>query len=174
MVQILARSSDDICLIEDHETTKPGKRKCPRCQEAVHGRSNKIFCSSNCRKRYNEPTRNSLFSVSKRRENMELFDRAMRLAECFYTTAPQFRLGFIKDIIDIAREGNDNQLRLILTNYCLLHPNPVQSPHLFFRRNRAYSTIAQVAQRYCKHFWKKDVKLVVYNKVPYPDDGIVD
>ena len=44
-------------------------RTCPRCSALVQGRRNKIYCSSNCRKRHKETKRNSFTSVSKRREN---------------------------------------------------------------------------------------------------------
>jgi hypothetical protein len=166
----------DFDVFESDNVTPQSKpqRLCPQCKSPVTGRPNKVFCNSNCRKRYSEPTRNSFSSATKRRENREFFDRAMRLAEELYGIPPNQRLGFMKDLIDYARLGEDRQLQDILSNYVLLHPNPYTDPHLFPKRSRAYCTITQAASNYCKRFWKSDVKLVVYNRVPEPYDGVVD
>ena len=48
---------------------------------------------------------NSQLSPTKRRENTEFFDRALRLAEELYKTIPSQRLGVMKDLIDYARTG---------------------------------------------------------------------
>ena len=129
--------------------------------------------NANCRKRHSELTRNSYISPTKRRENREFFDRALRLGEELYAVPPNQRLGFMKDLIDHARLGEDAQLRDILSNYVLLRPHPYYDTHLFPKHSRAYCTIAQAASNYCKKFWKADVKLVVYNRVPQPYDGAV-
>ena len=144
---------------------------CLHCGHTFQYRSNKKFCSDNCRKRNNEGTNNSTLSMTKRRDNAMFFDRAMRLAECLYTTPPQERLGFVKSLIDIARDGKDAQLRDILSNYRLLHPNPQTETHFFYRGSRNYRTIAQVASSYCKRYWRASVKDVVYNRVPEPPTG---
>ena len=89
-------------------------RQCPNCNAKVSGRPNKIYCSTNCRKRATETKRNSQFSPTKRRENTEFFDRALRLAEELYKTPPPQRLEFMKDLINYARTGNDCELRKIL------------------------------------------------------------
>ena len=164
---------DDFHVIEDEVVVPERKndRRCPKCNNPVTGRPNKIYCSSNCRKRANEFTRNSFCSVTKRRENAEFFDRAKRLAEELYTIPPSKRLGFMKNLIDHARRGGDAQLRDILSNYKLLRPHPLEDRHLFHRRSRSYLTIAQVASRYCRRFWKADVREVVYNRVPDPPTG---
>ena len=166
----------DLEVIEDDDFTpiKKTKRLCPQCSSEVTGRPDKTFCTSNCRKRHSEPTRNSRSSPTKRRENREFFDRALRLSEELYSIPPNQRLGFMKDLIDHARLGEDRQIQDILTNYVLLHPNPYQDFHLFPKRSRSYCTIAQAASNYCKRFWRKDVRLVVYNKVGYPYDGVVE
>ena len=62
------------------------KRYRPQCNNIVVGRVNKKFCTSNCRKRHSEPKRNSQESPTKRRENAEFFDRALRLAEDLYSS----------------------------------------------------------------------------------------
>ena len=166
----------DFEVIEDDDFTpaKKTKRLCPQCNAEVTGRPNKTFCTTNCRKRHSEPTRNSYSSPTKRRENREFFDRALRLGEELYAIPPNQRLGLMKDLIDHARLGEDRQIQDILSNYVLLYPNPYQDFHLFPKRSRSYCTIAQAASNYCKRFWRKDVRLVVYNKVGYPYDGVVE
>ena len=159
---------------DDQNPIPKSKRLCPQCNGAVFGRRNKIFCTSNCRKRHSEPTRNSYSSPTKRRENSEFFDRALRLAVELYALPPNQRLGFMKDLIDYARLGEDPQLRDILSNYVLLHPHPYNDLHLFPRRSRAYCTIAQAASNYCKRFWRANVRDVVYGRAPEPPTGEVE
>ena len=156
------------------ENAGSAQRFCPKCNTQLEGRPNKRFCSSNCRKRYAEPTRNAKFSPTKHRESVEFFDRALRLAEIVYTTPPFERLGLVKQLIDAARYGEDKHLRDILSNRYLLQAHPYREPHLFYRRRRSYLTIAQIARNYCKRFWHADVKEVVYGRAPEPDDGVVD
>ena len=152
---------------------QPKEGVCPHCGHTFKYRTNKKFCSDNCRKRNNEGTNNSFLRKTKRRDNAMLFDRAMRLAEGLYTLPPIQRLGFVKDLIDVARQGEDAQLRDILSNHRLLHPNPKTETHLFYRGSRNYRTIAQVASNYCKMFWKANVRDVVYNRVQEPPTGEV-
>ena len=148
------REDFDFEVFETDDVTrdKKPKRLCPQCSSAVTGRPNKIFCTPNCRKRHSEPTRNSYSSPTKRRENRDFFDRDLRLGEELYAVPPT---------------------QDILSNYVLLHPHPYYDTHLFPKHSRAYCTIAQAASNYCKKFWKADVKLVVYNRVPQPYDGVV-
>ena len=146
-------------------------RQCPNCKAKVSGRPNKIYCSSNCRKRGTETKRNSQLSPTKRRENLEFFDRALRLAEELYKTPPPQRLEFMRDLIDYARTGEDRVLRNILCNPMLLRPNPYTQRFLFYRRSRVYCTISQAASNYCKRFWRANIKDVVFCKVPQPDTG---
>ena len=71
---------DDFEIIDADDFTPDENNKirtCPRCSALVQGRRNKIYCSPNCRKRHKEIKRNSLTSVSKRRENREFFEKAM-------------------------------------------------------------------------------------------------
>ena len=156
---------------EREGNTKEGV--CLHCGHTFKYRSNKKFCSDNCRKRNNEGTNNSFLRKTKRRDNAMLFDRAMRLAEGLYTLPPIQRLGFVKDLIDVARQGEDAQLRDILSNYRLLRANPKTETHFFYRGSRDYRTIAQVASNYCKRYWLAEVKDVVYNRVPEPPTGEV-
>ena len=125
----------------------------------------------NCRKRYSEPKQNAANSPRKRRANMELFARARRLGEELYKVRPQDRLGFIQELIEEARNGDDSQLRDILSNYKLQHPHPFNDTHMFPKGSRSYCTIAQATRNYCKKFWKADVADVVYGRDSEPDTG---
>ena len=169
---------DDFEIIDADDFTPDENNKirtCPRCSGLVQGRRNKMYCSSNCRKRHKEIKRNSFSSVSKRRENTEFFYRAVRLSEAYYTLPPAERLGFVKDLIDYARESKDDaQIRDILSNYKLLRPNPKEDLFLFYRGKPHHLTIAQVTARYCKRFWKANVREVVYGRAPEPPTGEVE
>ena len=145
-------------------------RQCPNCNAKVSGRANEIYCSSNCKKRATETKRNSLFSPSKRRENQEFFDRALRLAEELYKTLPANRLGFMKDLIDYARTGEDFVLRNILCNPMLLKPKAYGQPYLFYGKSRSNLTISQAASNYFKRFWRANIKDVVFCNVPEPGE----
>jgi len=98
------------------------------------------------------------------------FDKARRIGDMLYDLPPFERLGFMKDMIDEARAGN-TQLRELLSNYKLRHPNPVDEAWMFPRGNREYSTLAQAADRYCWRFWGTHVTNVVYCRCEEPDDG---
>lgn len=160
-----------------HEIIEPfcgeAVRCCIRCRMAIEGRLNKKFCSSNCRKRSSEPKRNSQESPTKRRENMEFFERAKRLAEELYLVPPPERLGFMSGLIAFARTQDDAQLKDILSNYILLHPHPKNDTFLFPKSSPSYCTIAQAASNYCKRYWRANVKDVVYWRVEEPDTGEV-
>ena len=153
---------------------KAPKRLCEYCKKHIEGRPNKRFCSSNCRKRFSEPKRNARNSPTKRRENTELFDRAFKLSEALYSLPISERLGYMKELIDRAREHDDKQLRDILSNFYLLKANCSREPWLFYRRSWQNPTIAQAARNYCKRFWHSNVKDVVYGKTSDPDDGLID
>ena len=111
---------------------------CLRCGSSFFYRSNKKFCTSNCRKRYSEHKANSECSIKKRTENGRLFERASRLGEEYYKTPPPERLGFLKDMIDLARSGEDPHLRLVLSNLVLLQANR-ESPRIYFAGNKYHN-----------------------------------
>lgn len=112
---------------------------CLRCGSSFFYRSNKKFCTANCRKRYSEHKANSKCSIKKRTENERLFERASRLGEEYYKVPPQERLGFLKDIIDLARSGQDQHLRLVLSNLVLLQANRVRPLVLLIYRRTLFS-----------------------------------
>lgn len=143
---------------------------CLHCLKPFKYRKSKMYCSSNCRVYASRPKQNSQCSPTKRRKNLMFFDKAMRLAETLYSLPPQQRLGYIKNLIDEARAGNTG-LREILSNHMLRHPDPNKDRWMFYRSSRAYCTIAQAAQNYCKRYWHQDVSDVVYCRCPEPPTG---
>jgi len=148
--------------------------ECPHCGNLfLPRRKNMIFCKENCRKAFSRGPQNSANSRTKARKNAELFDAARRMGEKYYLIPPIERLGYLKELIDDARSGN-TALREILSNWKLMHPNPINETWIFPRGHRNYSTIAQLAQFYCWRFWKADVADVVYNRVSDPPTGEVD
>jgi len=111
--------------------------------------------------------------MAKRRENAELYDRAKRLAEMLYLTPPMERLGFMKDLIDVARAEQDAQLRDILSNQTLIKLNWSDKQKYLHRNCSDYCTISQAASNYCKRFWRANVRDVVYGRTPEPPTGLV-
>lgn len=143
---------------------------CLRCAKEYPYKSNKKFCSSNCRKRYSEGKVNSRLSPRKRVENMMLLERAQRLGECYYQTKCPERWGFLKELIDLARSGQDNHLRLILSNLSLLKANRHDPSYFFINGKYHNGNIAKIANAYCRRLWSAGVKDVVYNKVEEPGE----
>ena len=93
------------------------------------------------------------------------------MAETLYRMPPDQRLGYIEEIVQLARSGNCPQLRKILTMPALIRPDP-EKTHLFFRGSRTYCTISQAADRYCRFSpWKAGVTDVVRGNVPDPPTG---
>ncbi|MCO8145338.1 hypothetical protein NHN26_08880 [Rhodovulum tesquicola] len=161
------------------ETPESGLRSCRGCGTAFRPRrSNQLSCSKTCRDKVAKrkarriTPANSLCSPTKRRANLELLDRARRLAEILYTLPPRERLGFVKTLVDQARTG-DGKLREVLTNRFILRPE-TDMRSLFHRGSpRSYLTIAQAANEYCWRFWNADVRSVVYGLVSEPETGEV-
>lgn len=103
---------------------------------------------------------------------MVFFDKARRMAEDLYGLPISERLGYVRQIVRDARLG-DNKLRQILTNQYLLRAKS-DSRRLFHRNcPQSYYTIAQVADRYCQVFWKRDVRSVTFGLAAEPETGEV-
>ena len=160
-------------------SSTPSFSTCPECGIDFPYRSNKTFCSPRCRKassqrerRRREPA-NAANSLSVRREQHEVFELASRMAETLYTMPLGQRLGYIEEIVQLARSGDYPRVRQILTMPKLIYPNP-QEKHLFLRGDRSYCTISQAADRYCRSSpWNAGVADVVRGKVPDPPTGEV-
>ena len=153
---------------------------CAHCGDSfIRARKDKRFCRDTCRKlssqrkcRLENPV-NARNDRDARRCQLETFDLAFRMAERLYTMPPSDRLGYLKDIIDIARSGDSARTARVLTMPLLLRPDPTRTG-LFWRRSpKAYLTIAQAANRYCLHFWNASVVDVVRGLAPEPPTGEV-
>ena len=146
-------------------------RLCLHCKVPIEGRRDKKFCSDGCRKRANENKQNSYESVEKRNKNYRLFDRASRLMAMCVDHPPFERLGFIEKLIQIARSGEDNELRAVLSNrYLMDGSNDYGNPFLG-KRGRSYGSLAAMAERYAQRYWKASIWEVVYCKVNEPPTG---
>ena len=137
-------------------------------------RKDQRYCSDKCRKAaYQDKNRkenpvNSTLSPQKWRENYELFDRALRLAEMLYTMPVGERLGFMKGLIDDARHGNV-KLKNILLNPAILKARYFDEHMFYKKRPAAYRTIGQAADSYCRRYWGASVRDVLLGKVAEPD-----
>ena len=157
----------------------PSSTTCPHCGDEFPFRSNKKFCSPSCRKlsaqrdqRKIQPT-NAANSSTEKRKQHEVFELASRMAETLYSMPPAQRLGYIEEIVQLARCGDCPKVRQILTMPAMIRPNP-EKMHLFFRGSNRYSTISQAADRYCRNSpWNAGVADVVRGKVPKPPTGEV-
>lgn len=153
---------------------------CPNCSASFPYRSNRRFCSARCRKDHSQKQirstspMNAHNSPTVRRDQHELFDLAMRMAERLYSLPPFDRLGFLEEIVQQARSGQCPRLRKVLTMPHLLYPDR-QRRGLFHRRcPDAYLTIAQVAERYCRMMWGAGVVAVISGETQEPMTGEVD
>ena len=116
---------------------------------------------------------NAATSPAEWRKQHEVFELAARMAETLYSMPPFKRLGYIEEIVQLARSGGCPRVRQILTMPKLIYPNP-QEKHLFLRGDRSYCTISQAADRYCRISpWNAEVAEVVRGEVPEPPTGEV-
>jgi hypothetical protein len=116
---------------------------------------------------------NAQNSLTVRRDQHELFDLAMRLAERLYGMPPTDRLGFLEGIVQQARSGKCPRLKKLLTMPHLLYPDKNRRG-LFHRRcPGAYLTIAQAADRYCRMMWRAGLVEVVSGDAQEPMTGEV-
>ena len=146
---------------------------CKHCERPYKPhRSDQQFCGAKCRVYASRSTQNALSSPTVARTNAEFFDTARLMGERLYQLPPKERLGHIQSLIADARQGNV-QLRNLLSNWKLRRPHPENETWMFPRGSRAYCTIAQAAQNYCKRFWNANVDDVVYCRVSEPPTGEV-
>jgi len=148
-------------------------RICRHCSVPISGRSDKKFCSPNCRKRFSEGTQNSFESREKKKRNYVLFDSAARLAKIYVQYSPFERLGLIQSYILMAREGN-TKMREILSNHYLMKPDNDYGNPYKGSRGRSFGSLAAACERYCRYYWNASAADVVYNRADEPDDGVID
>lgn len=153
---------------------------CPSCGVIFKYRSNKKFCSANCRKASSQKAlrkitpANAANCTSIQRDQTEVFDLAMKMAETYYCMPPAHRLGYLEEVVQQARSGDCPRVRKILTNPAFIWPDR-QEKHLFYRRTPgSHLTIAQAANHYCRSSpWSAPVSQVVRGEVPEPPTGEV-
>ena len=120
---------------DDHSESLPDmpdkpEATCPECGAIFPARSNKRFCSASCRKASSQKKRraktpvNATHSKQCRRDQHELFNLAMRMAETLYTMPPFERLGYLEEIVQLARSGRCKKTKKVLTMPALLYPDP--------------------------------------------------
>ena len=146
--------------------------RCPACGTTFPYRPNRRFCSANCRKsdskraaRARVPA-NARSSPTVRREQEELFDLATRMAKRF--NDPDFReerLGYLNELVELARSGDSPKLSKILTMPKLLRPE---------RRSRHGPTISQAVDFFCRKVWGAGSVQVIRGDVPEPPSGEID
>lgn len=131
------------------------RKTCPYCRGSfVTTRRNQKFCTPKCRKlssqreiREKSPI-NSTNSHQKWRENVEIFDKALRWAEMYYTMPPSDRSAFLDTLLDCAA-NNIPKVRTILGMPKLLRANR-EEPNLFWRKcPAAHRTISQLVSAHC-------------------------
>ncbi|MEZ5767188.1 MAG: hypothetical protein R3D80_05585 [Paracoccaceae bacterium] len=153
---------------------------CPHCGSAfTPKRTNMKYCSRRCKNNrwQNEDRQKQRANLaiagksSKNRINYELFESTIELTLLFHRTHPRERLGYIKDLVDDARNGNA-KLRQILSNKQLQYPEAASLKRMM-RKNNLDLTVCRRADAYCRHFWDAPVRDVVYNKVAEPATGEV-
>ena len=146
-------------------------RLCLHCKVPIEGRRDKKFCSDGCRKRANENKQNSYESVEKRNENYRLFDQASRLMEMCVGHPPFERLGFIEELIQIARSGEDNELRVVLANRYLMDGDNDYGNPFSGKRGRSYGSLAAMTKKYAQRYCSASIWEVVFCKVNEPPTG---
>lgn len=93
-----------------------GTLNCKHCDSPyTTRRSTKLFCSDKCRVYHNRSTQNSQHSPTKRRENMEYFDRANYALELYRECGSNYREQWLQDYID------NPTTKKIVCNPSLLH-----------------------------------------------------
>lgn len=155
----------------------PTSCTCRNCGTVFPFRSNKMFCSKRCRKALSQRERRKALPVnaanyrSIQRDQHEVFELATRMAETLYSIPPFDRLGYLEEVVQLARTGQSPRIRKILTMPTLLRPSP-DTKHLFYRGCRSHCTISQAADRYCRMSpWNAGVVQVVRGEVPDPPTG---
>ena len=148
------------------------KRFCKHCKVLITGRPHKLFCSGNCRKRSSEKKQNSYASREKNNRNMRLFDSASRMARIYFKLAPFERLGLMRELIIIAREG-DGKMRSILSNAYLMDDENDYGNPFRGKRGKSYGSLARECEAYCQHYWNASARDVVCSIATEPYDGVI-
>jgi len=142
---------------------------CPACQtDFVATRKDKRFCSRACQKKSSEnsargPRTNALSSDARQR-NRQHYSLSHSLCETYYNTPPQQRLGYLKGLVDSAREPanqQDKAIRNVFTHKALAYPNRHEKSLFYRSQPYTYCTISELVNRYCKRFLGASSKTVL-------------
>lgn len=151
---------------------------CPYCEvRFTKRRRDQKFCKAGCRSLFGQrKTRaqnavNSHNSASKRRANLELFERMIFYTELYHKTDTCEQLGFLSELVNAARAG-DTKLRAVLINpYFVEAKNNDARKRL--RSYRMAHSIGKIVDLYCRHFWNASSYDVILGVVPEPDTGVI-
>ena len=133
--------------------------RCRNCGDLFKYRSNKTFCSPKCRKSHHKSQIRETAKGSGRVSSNQMTRDEVRnreeeyallhvLAEKLYTLAPSERLGYVEDILQIAKVQRGGLLRRVLSNRTFIYPDPDKT-RLFYRQSpKSYCTFPQACNRY--------------------------
>jgi hypothetical protein len=163
------------------EFDAPIKSVCPQCGDLFEYRSNKTFCSPKCRKAHSKlvlregqtKTINKTLP-SEQRQNLELKHLNLVLCEKVYTMSPGERVGYVEDVLQMARHSEGGLLRHLLSNKKYQYPNREQTS-LFFRRSpQSYKTFPQICNHYLLNSpWGCYLSDFLKGGIPEPSTGEV-
>jgi hypothetical protein len=142
---------------------------CLHCKSTFPQRSNKKYCSPKCRQYGNRVKQNSTNSPTTARDVEETLHSARALADLIYDLPTSEQLGFMRELIESARDGN-TKLRRVLSNQYIRHL-PKEQDWVRGHGSRDNFTISEMANRYCWRFWKANVTDVVYGLCEEPETG---
>ena len=142
---------------------------CLHCKSTFPQRSNKKYCSPKCRQYGNRVKQNSTNSPTTARDVEETLHSARALADLIYDLPTSEQLGFMRELIETARDGN-TKLRRVLSNQYIRHL-PEEQNWVRGHGSRENFTISEMANRYCWRFWKANVTDVVYGLCEEPETG---
>jgi len=118
-------------------------------EEFTFQRSDKIYCSPNCRKRATERTQNRTESADKRRRDEEYWDRVNLAFENLLKQPPTSRAEWLQDYIDHPTTSK------ITGNPALLKATSFDSRGL----NRKVNNIAKIANRFTQQVYGVSIKI---------------
>lgn len=125
-----------------------GALDCPACSIVFKPkRSNQKFCSRDCQRRASRNSSRGDRSIENMERSWQHYERAYRLTEMVYSTAPQQRLGMMKHILEFI--PHDAGLRNILTDP-EMHMKP---PRADGRMN-----VAKAANAYTQKFYDLSIQ----------------
>lgn len=167
-------------LIETDVTPSAGV--CPNCGDTFPYRSNKLFCSRPCKVKHHkrmvrggmDKDRISTQTHTEARRSLELYDLNRVLSAKLYGLHPGERLGYIEEILQIARKQSGGLLRALLSNKRFIYPNPEEKRKFHRGSPQTYCTFPQACNRYLVTSpWNCYLNQFMRGIVPEPATGEV-